>query len=407
MNDQIFAVLLMCCVQIGFGGYSVVLAVYGKGHINPIIFSLFRDTCAFPILLTAAHVFEGVRLPKVKDIPLFLCMGFIGIFGNQVLFILGLYSAGADIASIFQPSIPVLTVVVALLTRQELLPLLCGSDKVNVNDRRTMLSGWLKVGGIMLVFAGGCVMVLTAPKKNDEKANTILLGEILLLGNCTCMAVYILIQKRYVFNNHASDSWKNTPINVTAWSYMFGALFMGVASVYCGVSDPSVFDLFPQSLAPCHSRQPNTTTTTASWCNEHAGAKFNATVKSMCICDNVDYLSFLIPLCYAAFVSSSMAYGFVSIANKYLPSTVVTSFWPLQVPAAVTLNYLVNAKTITLYQGVGGLLIAVALFMVVKANSLENVESTEGADQNLNEKLLNEESSLLSVSSSQNPHHRM
>ena len=31
-----------------------MLAVYGKGYIDPVVFSLFRDTCAFPILLTAA-----------------------------------------------------------------------------------------------------------------------------------------------------------------------------------------------------------------------------------------------------------------------------------------------------------------------------------------------------------------
>jgi hypothetical protein len=37
MNKILLGVLLMVCVQIGFGGYSVVLAVYGKGHINPFV----------------------------------------------------------------------------------------------------------------------------------------------------------------------------------------------------------------------------------------------------------------------------------------------------------------------------------------------------------------------------------
>lgn len=127
ISSTVLAVCLMCCVQVGFGGYSVVLAVYGKaGHIDPVVFSLCRDACAFPILLAAAALLEGVRWPRYRDLPLFLSMGLVGIFGNQVLFILGLYNAGADVASMWQPSTPVLTVVLALATCQERLPLLCG-----------------------------------------------------------------------------------------------------------------------------------------------------------------------------------------------------------------------------------------------------------------------------------------
>ena len=53
MNNVLLGVFLMVCVQIGFGGYSVILAVYGKGHINPVVFSLFRDSSAFPILFVS------------------------------------------------------------------------------------------------------------------------------------------------------------------------------------------------------------------------------------------------------------------------------------------------------------------------------------------------------------------
>ena len=80
----------------------------------------------------------------------------------------------------------------------------------------------------------------------------------------------------------------------------------------------------------------------------------------------------------------SAAYGFITIANKYLPSTVVTAFWPMQVPAAVTLNYLVNSKTITIGQGLGGLLIIIALFAVVYADSRERKKIEERKDGLLN-----------------------
>ena len=80
----------------------------------------------------------------------------------------------------------------------------------------------------------------------------------------------------------------------------------------------------------------------------------------------------------------SAAYGFITIANKHLPSTVVTAFWPMQVPAAVTLNYLVNSKTITIGQGLGGLLIIIALFAVVYADSRERKKIEEKKDGLLN-----------------------
>ena len=400
ISSTVLAVCLMCCVQVGFGGYSVVLAVYGKaGHIDPVVFSLCRDACAFPILLAAAALLEGVRWPRYRDLPLFLSMGLVGIFGNQVPFILGLYNAGADVASMWQPSTPVLTVVLALATCQERLPLLCGrpgaDDQPSLShslvvklstmwrggaraaaagddDGRTVLSGWLKVGGVALVCAGGIVMVKTAPHKSASKAHAVFLGEIMLLANCSCMAMYVLIQKRWIFQNDGPGSWKDKPINVTAWSYMFGASFMALASGIVATQNPKVFDLFPKSLPPCHpAADDNMTAVTASWCDAHSGNAYNTTVQDLCACDTVDYASFLIPLSYAAFISSSMAYGFITIANKYLPSTVVTAFWPMQVPAAVTLNWFVNAKTVTLGQGLGGCLIILALFMVCSADGIE------------------------------------
>jgi drug/metabolite transporter (DMT)-like permease len=317
-NKVILSVFLMCCVQIGFGGYSVVLAVYGKGHINPVVFSLFRDFSAFPILLSAAALFEGIRLPQKKDLPLFLSLGCIGIFGNQVLFILGLYSAGADVASIFQPSTPVLTVIIALITGQEQMPLLCGRrDGIVQNgikyleDGRSITSSWLKVSGIISVCVGGCVMVLTTPSQSTSKAHAVLLGEIFLLGNCTCMSIYILIQKKYIFNNHSEGSWKSTPINVTAWSYMFGAFFMGLAAAYSAATDATVFNVFPKSLPPCHALNlTGEMKINSTWCNENSGSLFNKTVQSLCSCETVDFASFLIPLGSAAFISSSMACKF-------------------------------------------------------------------------------------------------
>jgi len=54
------------------------------------------------VLMAAAAFFEGYRLPKREDMPLILLLGLTGAFGNQFLFINGLYLTNPTIASIFQ-----------------------------------------------------------------------------------------------------------------------------------------------------------------------------------------------------------------------------------------------------------------------------------------------------------------
>ena len=54
-----------------------------------------------------------------------------------------------------------------------------------------------------------------------------------MIGNCVCCSIYVLLQKKWVFSKEAgttssylSKKWSKYPINLTAWTYLFGALFM-------------------------------------------------------------------------------------------------------------------------------------------------------------------------------------
>lgn len=59
---------------------------------------------------------------------------------------------------------------------------------------------------------------------NSADAKNKLLGIIFLLINCSCMAVYVLLQKRFIFNKskehkmdpHDLGRWTSFPISVTA-----------------------------------------------------------------------------------------------------------------------------------------------------------------------------------------------
>ena len=88
-------IIVQCC----FGGYAVICQFFKTDMPNPVIFSFFRDSVAFPILVCGAHFFEGIIYPSKKDLIMLILFGLLGMYGNQVLFILGLYNAGADSAS--------------------------------------------------------------------------------------------------------------------------------------------------------------------------------------------------------------------------------------------------------------------------------------------------------------------
>jgi hypothetical protein len=143
---------------------------------------------------------------------------------------------------VYQPLIPVFTTILAVLTGSEaLFP--C-----------TFLTG-LKLGGIMLGSGGAVVMVVGAMegKKPSSSSDTphhqLVLGNVLLVLQCMCTAIYVLLQKRFVYaappekydraldmvefedcvgarsnrgqkmvENRRKRRWITKPVNMTAWA---------------------------------------------------------------------------------------------------------------------------------------------------------------------------------------------
>lgn len=93
---------------------------------------------------------------------------------------------------------------------------------------------------------------------------------------------------------------------MTAYSYFFGALFMGLASIYYAASQQ--FDKFviPQTVSNLN---------TAKLCDYYL----------------VFPLQSAYALVYAIFITSAACYLLVTWSNMHLPTTIVTAFWPLQV----------------------------------------------------------------------------
>ena len=254
------------------------------------------------------------------------------MFGNQLLYLLGIYYTNANIASIFQPAIPVWTALLAIIVRIEPFP-----------DFRT-LRGWAKSLGILLAAVGAIVM--TVEKKTGQASDhsgssssdsVNFVGYIFLLGNTLSMAVYILLQKKFIFDKEDS-CWKTKPVTVTAWSYLFGAMFMALASLYY-VNKPEKFTYFPQEE--------------------------------------------VYPILYAIFIASGLCYLLISWCNVQISASLVTATWPLQVLFCAILSYFVLGEVLKTLEYVGGVLIVIGLMAVVWSNfSEEEMKSEQEEDLN-------------------------
>lgn len=432
--------LILAClviVQVGFSGYSIVLQAFAKNAgADSLVFSMFRDAFCAPVLFVAAVIIErGVHMPRLVEIPFFALLGLFGMFGNQYGFIQGLFYSGPDIASIFQPLIPVFTALLAFLLCMEKLPgagrhyqwfkLLgialgaggailmtvvrssssasevnlsmfgsgnCSSPaankttyalsdcvaladtpfelyyapptpgvyaqfKCNSNDSNALVSvcstsACDDCGDFAtLAPADTCVALgQNTPGSFDvqcvasDEAKNKVLGIIFLVINCGSMAVYVLLQKRFVFDKSPERKldpldlgrWTAYPITVTSYSYFFGAMFMAATAGirYAINGDSSVF-VIPK-------------------------ATFGG-------------------LAYAVFVSSALCYGLITWCNKYVSAIVVTSFWPLQVFVTVILAYLVFGDKLVALEYVGMVLILFGMGSVTFGNHREQkaLKSTE------------------------------
>ena len=184
-------------IQFSFGGFHV-FGKYVLEHFDPLAVAAIRVMGAAPILFLL-----GLRahpaIPERRDLWRLALLGLLGVFTNQILFVVGLQRTTATNAAILMPSIPVF---VALLG-------------ASLGVERMGAAKWL---GVFVSVAGAMVMLGLG---GFSMAPAVMIGNVLILVNCASYSLYLVLMRPLLLRLHA--------LTVVGWAFFFGGL--GVVAV--------------------------------------------------------------------------------------------------------------------------------------------------------------------------------
>lgn len=199
-SESLVAVhIALLAVQLSFSGFHVIGKVVLE-TLPPMALAASRVLFATPLLIGLAWL-KDRRLPGWRHLPYLALLGLLGVFLNQILFVVGLKYTTATNAAILMPSIPVFAVGMGWLTGVE-----------RAGSRRIL--------GVLLAAAGALTLL---DPRTFSRGDSTTLGTLLILLNCLSYATFLVLQRPLL----AKLPWRT----VIAWSFLFGGLGVSLVSI--------------------------------------------------------------------------------------------------------------------------------------------------------------------------------
>jgi drug/metabolite transporter (DMT)-like permease len=192
-------VAALLAVQVFFGLHYTA-AKYIVGFIPPRAWAMMRIVPAAALLMAFVLVTRRERLPRApRDLAAIAFFSIFGVVINQVCFVEGLSRTTTSHSAIINTSIPVATLLIAILMGQERA------------TGRKFAGIALSLGGVLYLIAhSGAVL-----------GGEIAFGDLLNLANALSYSFFLVISKP-ILSRHSS-------LAVTAWLLSFGAL--GISAI--------------------------------------------------------------------------------------------------------------------------------------------------------------------------------
>lgn len=196
MNKQILSHLAALTVNIMYGLNFVIAKEVMPVFMKPTAVILVRVLGAIPLFWLLGLTYrEKIAL---KDVPVMILCGLTGVAANQLLFFIGLDLSSPVNAAILMTSNPIMVMgIAALMIGEKVTP--------------------LKITGIVMGAAGAVILILASRGKADLSGDA-LLGNIFIVINALCFAIYMVISKPLMK--------KYRPITVIKWVFTFGLGFV-------------------------------------------------------------------------------------------------------------------------------------------------------------------------------------
>jgi len=196
LNERVRAHIALIATNLIYGITYAVAKQIIPMHMPPFALVFARIAGAFLLFWTLGLLLPREKIDR-KDFLLLIIASVFGVAVNQSLFLNGLSLTSPIDAAIIMTGVPILVMVISrLLLKEPITP--------------------FKIVGIAAGATGAILLITYSGRLSFGNDN--ILGNIMIVGNATSYAIYLVIIKPMLTKYH--------PVTVMKWIFLFGLLLI-------------------------------------------------------------------------------------------------------------------------------------------------------------------------------------